>query len=376
MKKTQVPVMMTSEVKKPLFNDSSSSDEDEVTQLKWNSDISASKSAKLAKIKSQATSLDPRFKLDEKFVDSDEEEEDERKEEGEGENLADDVKREKKKNLEILSEVLHKPVFSSEEVKKYAYAKGQKLAPSARASESSGLIARFDPSQPESVSKYEITRKVKSDDVTAQEKLLKEKEKKPAVSSERYYEVSCRLKDVFAKGEGETNATSDFKLSALFNHQETEASSSSSFDSYPKDKHGAPLSRENEKKYHRSQEREGEGEKNVRVEEGRHVQVEGHHNMKHFEKSGKVFKERNLLSEKFFLSVGDERLLEDPFFNLDLVRQFKEKNGKGKCKQEAMKALNKWKKCTRKQKTVAMKIADKMRHKSEKQRVKKQSKSS
>ena len=337
---------MANETKKPLFEDTSSSDdEDKLAQLNWNSNISASKSVKLAKIKSQTTSLDPRFKLDEKFVDSDEEEKEET-------DLADDVKNEKKKNLEILSEVLHKPVIASEEVNKYAYVKGQKLAPVANAS--GGLIARFDPSQPESVSKYELTRKVKSSDVMSKGKLRREeeKEKKPAVSSERYYEVTCRLKDVFAKGE--TNATCDFKLSTLFEHERE-----TSVESYPKDKYEALLEFNNEK-YHASQAVEDEGHKHHQKKE------------KKKKKNDKVCgREGDLLSEKFFLTVDDERLLEDPFFNPDLVKQFKERNSKGKCKQEAMKALNKWKKCTRKQKSVAMKIADKMRHKSEKQRMKK-----
>lgn len=336
---------MTSETKKPLFDGSSSSDgeDEEDIKLNWKTDLDHSKGSKLAKIKSESQSLDPRFKLNEKFVESSDEDADNNE-------LVDEGKKEQQKNFEILSQVLNKPVFSSEEVKKYSQAKlGHKLPGIA----SNGLIARFDPTQPDSVNKYQLNRTIiNNNDTSTREKVkksIKNKEitqVKVSVPSERYYQVTANLKDAFTKGK--SNSSEVFKLSSLFTHDDDERVETS-VESYPSEKSETIAITLEDK--HR--------------ETSQNVKNQGHVNQLTRKKVLPVY---NLRNEKFFISSHDERLFEDTFYNENLMKKFKNANIKGKCKQQANRVFTKWKKSNRKLKNESIKITERIRRKKEKQK--------
>ncbi|XP_054165273.1 nucleolar protein 8-like [Oppia nitens] len=181
-------------------NDGSGDDNVDVKEFesKLNTKISDKNVEKLIELNSRFAH-DVRFKIDERFLDQNE---DNDEEEG------DEFETEKQKNLNLLESVLNKTNIKSSIIK-------IKDKSSQKLNEDNLFISRFDP-KGANPSAFEVT--IPSDEnvlksskkVTFDESVLNKDESKNEVSKEVYYEVSSDLKESFSK-KGE-----NFSLTQLF----------------------------------------------------------------------------------------------------------------------------------------------------------------
>ncbi|KAK3101644.1 hypothetical protein FSP39_005142 [Pinctada imbricata] len=203
--------------KKPvLFSESSSSDSEDIDsdeeRFKIKPEYEGTSGKKLMHLQSKV-GKDERFKLDERFLDSDDEEEtnDQKgKDSEEGEKL---------KSLQILQEVVGKPlqIMSKNSTKKKFFRDMSAL--------------RYDPSR-EDHEHFEIKplkAEVKTPDTMERKKEKKKKDKLsteepeveaepiPEVSKDRYFEVSTTFTDVFGKKSDDKQPSgTGFSFSSIF----------------------------------------------------------------------------------------------------------------------------------------------------------------
>lgn len=322
-----------------------------------NKRIKADKEAKLIELQSRFAH-DSRFKINERFLEDADDDDDQVKRnnlhsnENEGKNEEDitemDPEKEKEKALEVLEEVLGKPL------------KKETVKP-----QSSLIIPRFDPSKPEAA-KF-IIKKTKN----SKDGLLKSSEAKndsnpsQKVSKERFYEINETITgglkpsqgfsfanlfgykdDDIQEKDGESNERKDGKQSGGFFDEEND-----------EEEEGDDSSQDNESLNEESEssdncvtlrnKRSENSAKKIKLGSSSNSQsgdvytshelinaskikeTKGKEKLKSSQKSENVISNPLLKYEKFFLDYNDERLKKDVFYQPEIIeshlKQWKEK---------------------------------------------------